>query len=126
MNINDVNKLLAQGFTPDFIMRLDGASVTVQNDAGETKNETETEPVQITNVTQEDPAPAQEAPVKVVPPVENGSELDRLFSELRNLTNAIQAQNRLSADMGANIIDPQTAGHNALAGIGGLPVNTNI
>ena len=124
MNINDVNNLLAQGFTPDFIMRLDGAPVTVQNDAEETNFTPDPEPVQSAQVPQEAPAPVQEAPAKTVPPAAPGTELDRLFSELRNLTNAIQAQNRMSADMGANIIDPQTAGQNALAGIGGLPVNT--
>lgn len=120
MNYSDVQNLLAQGFTPEFIMGLEGP-VTAQNAPEATNPEHDPEPVPSTETTQEAPAPAQEAPAQSRPPVEPGTELDRLFTELRNLTNAIQAGNRVSADMGANIIDPQTAGRNALTALGGLP-----
>ena len=120
MNYSDVQNLLAQGFTPEFIMGLEGP-VTAQNATEATNPEHDPEPVPSTETTQEAPAPAQEAPAQSRPPVEPGTELDRLFTELRNLTNAIQAGNRESADMGANIIDPQTAGRNALTALGGLP-----
>lgn len=120
MNYSDVQNLLAQGFTPEFIMGLEDP-VTAQNAPEATNPEHDPEPVPPTETTQEAPAPAQEAPAQSRPPVEPGTELDRLFTELRNLTNAIQAGNRESADMGANIIDPQTAGRNALTALGGLP-----
>ncbi len=117
MNMSDVKSLLEQGFTAEFIMGLDPGPVTRQNDAGEMKNETTPEPAPVP----EAPAPAQEAPAQSKPPDAPGTELDRLFTELRNLTNAIQAGNRMSADMGATIIDPQTAGRNVLTALGGLP-----
>lgn len=120
MNYSDVQNLLAQGFTPEFIMGLEGP-VTAQNAQEATHPEPDQKPVPSTEAPQEAPAPAQEAPAQSNPPAAPGTELDRLFTELRNLTTALQASNRAAADMGANIIDPQTAGRNALTALGGLP-----
>lgn len=121
MNMSDVQSLLAQGFTPEFIMRLDNSDnvpVTHENPPEETNSETVPAPAEPA----ETPQNAEHVPVsKSVPPAAPGTELDRLFSELRNLTNAIQAGNRMSAEMGANIIDPQTAGREALTALAGIP-----
>jgi hypothetical protein len=70
-----------------------------------------------------EPAPAKAAePAKAAPaepPKADGSELDRLYSKLSELTAALQASNRAAADMGANIIDPRAAGVDALADLSG-------
>ena len=121
MNMSDVQALLAQGFTAEFIMRLDNGDnvpVTHENAPEETNTETVPAPAEPA----EAPQNAEPVPVsKSAPPVAPGTELDRLFTELRNLTNAIQAGNRMSAEMGANIIDPQTAGREALTALAGIP-----
>ncbi len=124
MNIAQVNELLSKGFTAEFIMGLD-SPVTAQNAAEETNTTPAPEPAPAPEAPQEAPAPAQEAPAQSSPPAAPGTELDRLFTELRNLTAAIQAGNRMSAEMGANIIDPQTAGREALSALGGLPTKNS-
>lgn len=122
MNIAQVNDLLSRGFTPEFIMGLD-SPVTAQNAAEETITTPVPEPAPAPEPPHEAPAPAQVPIAQSNPPAAPGTELDRLFTELRNLTAAIQQGNRMSAEMGANIIDPQTAGREALSALGGLPTD---
>ncbi len=43
-----------------------------------------------------------------------------LLAAIKALTAAVQGSNRAAAEMGANIIDPQTAGVNALAGMSNI------
>lgn len=122
MNITQVNDLLSKGFTPEFIMGLD-SPVTAQNAAEVTTPTPAQEPAPAPEPPQEAHAPAQVPTAQSDPPAAPGTELDRLFTELRNLTAAIQQGNRMSAEMGANIIDPQTAGREALSALGGLPTD---
>lgn len=59
------------------------------------------------------------------PPKAEGTELDRLFSKLSELTAALQASNRAAAEMGANIIDPRAEAVGALATLSGLNIKTD-
>ena len=112
MNINDILALGRMGYTKEDIekMTADPAPAPVKT---------------------ADPAPAPAkapdhapAPTKAAePPKADGSELDRLYSKLSELTAALQASNRAAADMGANIIDPRALGVNALAGLSGYTTN---
>lgn len=118
MNAHDILTLLRAGYSKGEI-----DAMSREEAAETTNNETDNLPAENPQAPQE-PAPApvaaQEAPAE--PPKAAGTELDRLFSELRNLTAAIQQSNRAAADMGANIIDPQAAGVNALADLGNLTI----
>lgn len=58
-----------------------------------------------------EPSPAPQA-------AEGGSA--ELLAAIKALTAAVQTNNRAAAEMGANIIDPQTAGVNALAGMSNI------
>lgn len=58
-----------------------------------------------------EPSPAPQA-------AEGGS--TELLAAIKALTAAVQGNNRAAAEMGANIIDPQTAGVNALAGMSNI------
>ncbi len=114
MNASDILTLVRAGYSKSEI-----DAMSRENPAQAANPETvpmPTEPVEAASA----PVAAQEAPAE--PPKAAGTELDRLFSELRNLTAAIQQSNRAAADMGANIIDPQAAGINALAGLGNLTI----
>ena len=125
MNAQDILTLLRAGYSKSEI-----DAMSREKAAETTKNETDNLPAETPQATQK-PAPAPAEPPKAPaeppkapaePPKAAGTELDRLFSELRNLTAAIQQSNRAAADMGANIIDPQTAGINALANLGNLTI----
>lgn len=114
MNYSDVQNLLAQGFTSEFIMGLN-SPVTAQNPAEETKPETNPKPA----------APAQDAPAqestkpRPEPAAPAGTEFDRLMARLDALTAQMQEQNRAAAEMGANIIDPRKAGISGIAALCG-------
>lgn len=112
MTLQEIQELVRAGFTKSDIDRL-----TCENPA----QETNPEPVPMPAEPAEVPQAPQEATTATEMPKAPGTELDRLFSELRNLTAAIQAGNRAAAEMGANIIDPKSAGMQAIAAIGGLP-----
>lgn len=122
MNTQDVLTLLRAGYSKSEI-----DAMSREKAAETTNNETDKSPAENPQAPQE-PAPApvaaQEAPAE--PPRVAGTDLDRLFSELRNLTAAIQQSNRAAADMGANIIDPQAAGMDALASLGNLTIKEEI
>ena len=118
MNAQDILTLLRAGYSKSEI-----DAMSREKAAETTKNETDNLPAETPQATQKPaPAPAEPPKAPAEPPKAAGTELDRLFSELRNLTAAIQQSNRAAADMGANIIDPQTAGINALANLGNLTI----
>ena len=101
--------------------------------AGYTKSEIEA--MVNENADDKKPDPVPESPAQVAetetpeaeeqedrkPPVSPGTELDRLYAELRNLTAAMQANNRAAADMGAKIIEPQKAAINTMRELASVP-----
>lgn len=73
--------------------------------------------------TREEPAGAtSEQPVPEPSPAPQAAEAGttELLAAIKALTAAVQTGNRAAAEMGANIIDPQTAGVNALAGMSNI------
>lgn len=75
---------------------------------------------------QPDPQPAPQpepAPDAQTAPAAPAAPQPDLLAAIRELTAAVQANNRAAADMGANIIDPIKVGQQAMAGIGGLKIN---
>lgn len=73
--------------------------------------------------TNEEPAGATNAqPVQEPSPAPQTAEASttELLAAIKALTAAVQTGNRAAAEMGANIIDPQTAGVNALAGMSNI------
>ncbi len=73
--------------------------------------------------TREEPTGATSAqPVPEPSPAPQAAEAGttELLAAIKALTAAVQTGNRNAAEMGANIIDPQTAGVNALAGMSNI------
>lgn len=119
MNYSDVQNLLAQGFTAEFIMGLN-SPVTAQKPAEETKPETNPKPAAPAQDAQKPAAPAQESTKpRPEPAAPAGTEFDRLMARLDALTAQMQEQNRAAAEMGANIIDPRKAGISGIAALSG-------
>lgn len=117
MNINDILTLGRMGYTKADIEKM------TNDPAAEPAKAVEPASAPAPAKAAE-PAPAP-APTKAAePPKADGTELDRLFGKLSELTAALQASNRAAADMGANIIDPRVMGVNALAGLSGYTTNS--
>ena len=106
MSYKDIIILLSAGYTKDEISGMDDTQPEPQPaPAAIPQPEPQPEP-------QPDPQPAPQPDPQ-----------PDLLAALRELTAAVQANNRAAADMGANIIDPIKAGQQAMAGIGGLKLN---
>lgn len=110
MTLQEILALGKMGYTKADIDALTGRENTPQ----ETKKEDTPKPVKV---------PEKPAEEKHEPPRAEGTQLDRLFKQLSELTAALQAQNRAAADMGANIIDPRSAGINSIATLSGYEIN---
>lgn len=85
-------------------------------------SETREEPAEATNaqpVPETSPAP-QPVPEPSPAPQAADAGNNELLAAIKALTAAVQTGNRAAAEMGANIIDPQTAGVNALAGMSNI------
>lgn len=65
-----------------------------------------------------DPAPEPEK--DPAPEPEKAADVD-LLAAIKELTAAVQANNRAAAEMGANIIDPQADAVNLMRGLGNIP-----
>ena len=102
MSYKDIIILLSAGYTKEEISGMDAA---------------EPDPAAIPQ-----PAPQPDAQPAPQPEAQPAPQPD-LLAAIRELTAAVQANNRAAADMGANIIDPIKAGQQAMAGIGGLKIN---
>ena len=71
--------------------------------------------------------PAQETNAQnVQAPQAADSGSSELLAAIKALTAAVQTGNRATAEMGANIIDPQTAGVNALAGMSNIRFDKEV
>jgi hypothetical protein len=86
---------------------------------------------EIDNMDPEDEAPAPAAepaaepapePAKDPAPEPEKADVD-LLTAIKELTAAVQANNRAAAEMGANIIDPQADAVNLMRGLGNIPNN---
>lgn len=108
MTIKDILDLGKMGYTKEDIEAL----IARENAAQGAKSEDKPKPAE----------PAQ-VPQKQEPPKADGTELDRLFAKLSELTTALQAHNRGAAEMGASIIDPRIVGVNALSALSGFDTN---
>ena len=105
MSYKDIIILLNAGYTKEEISGMDAA---------------QPDPAAIP---QPDPQPAPQlepAPDAQTAPAAPAAPQPDLLAAIRELTAAVQANNRDAADMGANIIDPIKVGQQAMAGIGGL------
>ena len=110
MSYKDIIILLSAGYTKEEISGMDAA---------------EPDPAAIPQPAPQpdaQPAPQPEAQPAPQPEAQPAPQPD-LLAAIRELTAAVQANNRAAADMGANIIDPIKAGQQAMAGIGGLKIN---
>lgn len=112
MTLQEILALGKMGYTKADIDALMGR----ENAPQETKKEETPKPAEPVKVPEK---PAEE---KHEPPRAEGTQLDRLFKQLGELTAALQAQNRAAADMGANIIDPRSAGINGIATLSGYEI----
>lgn len=109
MTYKDIIILLSAGYTKDEISGMD---------------DSQPDPAAIPQPEpQPDAQPAPAAPQLEPQPETQTAPQPDLLAAIRELTAAVQANNRAAADMGANIIDPIKAGHQAMAGIGGLKIN---
>lgn len=121
MTIQDILTLGKMGYTKADIDALVGR----ENDPHGAKSEDKPMPAEPAQVPQKQ-EPSKTDPLtasKKEPPRADGTELDRLFAKLNELTTALQAQNRAAAEMGATIIDPRTAGVNAMSALSGFGTN---
>lgn len=111
MSYKDIIILLNAGYTKEEISGMDAAQ---PDPAAIPQPEPQPDPQP---APQPEPAPdAQTAPAAPAAPQPD------LLAAIRELTAAVQANNRAAADMGANIIDPIKAGQQAMASIGGLKI----
>ena len=82
---------------------------------------------EIDNMDTEDEAPAPAAEPAAEPAQEPAPEPEKadvdLLTAIKELTAAVQANNRAAAEMGANIIDPQADAVNLMRGLGNIPNN---
>lgn len=113
MTYKDIIILLSAGYTKDEISGMDDSQ---PDPAATPQPAPQPEP-------QPDAQPAPAAPQLEPQPETQTAPQPDLLAAIRELTAAVQANNRAAADMGANIIDPIKAGHQAMAGIGGLKIN---
>lgn len=113
MSYKDIIILLNAGYTKDEITGMDDSQPDPQS-APAAIPQPEPQP---------DAQPAPAAPQPEPHPDAQPAPQPDLLAAIRELTAAVQANNRAAADMGANIIDPIKAGHQAMAGIGGLKIN---
>lgn len=117
MTYKDIIILLSAGYTKDEISGMDDNKPDPQPaPAAIPQPAPQPEP-------QPDAQPAPAAPQLEPQPETQTAPQPDLLAAIRELTAAVQANNRAAADMGANIIDPIKAGHQAMAGIGGLKIN---
>lgn len=119
MTIADIIALGKMGYTKADI----DALMERENAAGETKSKTDTPPAEPAKTAQ-DPAPKTPDPAQKEQeaPKAAGTEFDRLMARLDALTAQMQENNRLAADMGANIIDPRSAGIAGIAALSGYEI----
>ena len=113
---SDIILMLRAGYTREEIDAFSDEDTAPAPQAA--PSETPEEPVQETNAQNvQEPSPAPQA-------AESGS--SELLAAIKALTAAVQTGNRAAAEMGANIIDPQTAGVNALAGMSNLKFDKEV
>lgn len=110
MSYKDIIILLSAGYTKEEISGMDDAQPDPQQAPAAPQPEPQPD--------QPAPQPEQPDPAAIPQP-----EQPDLLAAIRELTAAVQANNRAASDMGANIIDPIKAGQQAMAGIGGLKLN---
>ncbi len=113
MTYKDIIILLSAGYTKEEISGMDDAQPEPQPAPAAPQPAPQPE-------LQPDPQPA---PQPELQPDPQPAPQPDLLAAIRELTAAVQANNRAAADMGANIIDPIKAGQQAMAGIGGLKIN---
>lgn len=116
MNAQEILELVRAGYTKTEI-----DAMGRENAAETTNAENVPVPEPSAQATQTEAQDATEAKTEHEPPVSPGTELDRLYAELRNLTAAMQANNRAAADMGASIIEPQKAAINTMRELADVP-----
>ena len=118
---SDIILMLRAGYTREEIDAFsdeDAAPAPVPQAA---PSETREEPAGATSaqpVPEPSPAPQAAEPSPAPQAAEAGT--TELLAAIKALTAAVQTGNRAAAEMGANIIDPQTAGVNALAGMSNI------
>lgn len=116
MNANEILELVRAGYTKQEI-----DAMGRENAAEQANAENDPVPADTAQAPENEPSQATEAKTEHEPPVSPGTELDRLYREIANLTKAMQANNRASADMGANIIEPQQAAINTMRELSSIP-----
>ena len=121
MTIKDILDLGKMGYTKEDIEAL----IARENAAQGAKSEDKPKPAEPAQVPQNQEPPKADplTASKKEPPKADGTELDRLFAKLSELTTALQAHNRGAAEMGASIIDPRIVGVNALSALSGFGTN---
>lgn len=121
MTIQDILTLGKMGYTKADI----DALVERENAPHGAKSEDKPKPAEPAQTPQKQEPPKTDplTASKKEPPKADGTELDRLYAKLGELTAALQAQNRAAAEMGASIIDPREAGVNALSALSGFTTN---
>lgn len=121
MSYKDIIILLSAGYTKEEISGMDADQ---PDPAASTQPAPQPEAQPAPAAPQPEPQPdAQPAPQPEPQPDAQPAPQPDLLAAIRELTAAVQANNRAAADMGANIIDPIKAGQQAMAGIGGLKIN---
>lgn len=107
---SDIILLLRAGYSREEIDAFDDEDTAPAPQAA--PSETPEEPAETANSQPvPEPSPAPQT-------AEGG--FTELLAAIKALTAAVQTGNRAAAEMGANIIDPQTAGVNALAGMSNI------
>ena len=117
MNVNDVLSLVNAGFTKAEIMQMFPQDT---NTPAAPADQPAAAPDPAPVVSPENTQPA-DPPAAPAAPAAGEIGMPQLFGQLRELTQAIQAQNRAYAEQGTDIIEPYAAGVNTLRGLVNIP-----
>ena len=116
MTLSDILTLGTMGYTKADI----DALMEREKSAEETKPETSTKPAAPAKDAHKPAAPTQDnTKTKAEPAASMGNDYDRIMARLDALTAQMQEHYRTAAEMGANIIDPRTAGISSIAALSG-------